>query len=133
MLKKAVVLTTLIIILVGCQANPSAFSPDIATTVEPSSANPVNVSDNDVNVTVTNKGQINAYDVKISIEANGQTVEETVAKDISSGEEETMRFTKGEALTEFCTDQENTMTASATPSVKDLNPENNDDSQRITC
>lgn len=132
MYKEVVVLMVLMVLLVGCQANQSAFSPDMTTTIEPSSVDPVNISENDLSVTVTNDGQINAYDVTISIEVNEQSVEETIVEEMSTGEEKTILLTK-EDLTEFCSDQENTVKASAAPNVKDLTPENNDASQRITC
>ena len=107
---KKTLLVTILLFLVACQANQSAFSPDISTTVRPQSSDPVNVNDEDI-----------------------KSVKETTLEELSSGGEEIIRFTKGETLTNFCSDQENTISASASPSVKDLNPADNDASQRITC
>lgn len=120
-------------VLIGCQANQSSFSPDITSTIRPQSSDAVNVNDDDVRVTIRNQGEINAFDINVDITADGTEVRDETLSQLASQDEEVIRFEAGETLTEYCSDETTTLEVTASPSVKDLDPSNNEASQAFTC
>lgn len=119
------------LVLVGCQADQSAFSPDISVEIRPQQPN-VNINDDDVVVSVENVGDINAFDVEVTVVAGGRQVLDEVISSFSAGEEEVFRLTTSD-LSEYCDSEQVLLEAEAQPSVKDTSTSNNEASIQLVC
>jgi subtilase family serine protease len=132
-MKKMLLLVVCISLLAACQADTSSFSPDVSSTIRPQSSEAVNVADEDIKVSVRNVGEINAYEVSVSVSVNGEELREKTISELSSSDEEIIRYEKGGVLTNYCDGGEAELRVEVSPSVKDLDTANNDASQLITC
>ena len=128
-MKKIALFVMVTVLLLGCEADQSAFSPDMEVSL--SEEGSIDLNENDLIITVENVGDINAFDVSVDIEIDERTVEEDTISSLRAGENVDYTITLDD-VEERC-DTEDTLDITTEPSVKDLNEANNDASIQIQC
>lgn len=129
MKKVTMIIVVFSLALLGCEADQSAFSPDIAVSLSESDS--IDLNEEELIVTVENVGDINAFDISVDIEVDERGVERDTISSLRAGESVEYTITLDDV--ENRCDTQDVLVAMAEPSVKDLNEANNEDSVQIEC